>query len=541
MTLLSKSFLLFAIILLLAVALRVWGLDRDSPSVDLVPDEATWTDEGTLALPALEAIRGDAPLIGSDNLAAGAHPFYNAMLDATFRVLGPGRVQGRALSILFGILGLVALARLGKIVWSRAGALLAMGLGATGFFSIVFDRLILTEGPLVALLSVLALAGVQAQSALGGLVVGIALGLVAVGVKLYALSLLPALAVLYALRRRRLLFPFLFGVGIILLAWQAFWVPHIPNYPGYVQSRLTEENMGLAEPLQIVLQVFLAGLPGYFFPYQIALLFLACLEGLALLLSPRRWFQQAPDLLLLALVWLPVALALPSFFRYMPTRYFLPAFPALVVLALAGLERLWNGEPLPRAGTKYRMAIGIGVGFFFLFQVAPPLPLFGDYARWIPVLGLFSPLLFYRLTTRTQPGWGWSKNTRIGIVTILLSFHLLMQGALYWFGIVQSRSDLAGVATNLSVALPPNAIVTGRMAGTLALLSNHRALSMYTQISPDFVANLSRQGPVWILILEGDEKLVTPQVQTDLVEQASFPVAFSHAVRSLTIWRFQPK
>jgi 4-amino-4-deoxy-L-arabinose transferase-like glycosyltransferase len=541
MTFWLKSSLLFATILVLAFVLRVWGIDRDSPSVDILPDDAAWTDEGTLALPAIDAVRGYDSLSNSAALPAGLHPVYNVILYETFKLFGAGRIQGRAISVLFGVLGLVALARLGKILWPDMGALLALALGGFGFFPVIFDRLILVEGPLVALLSVLTLLGVQTQSALGALSVGIGLGLVAVGVKLHALSLLIPLALLYALRRRRLLLPFLIGVGIVLLVWRALWIPQFPGYVGYIGSRMTEQNMGLAEPLQVLLQVFLAGLPGYFFPYQISLLFLACIEILAFLLAPRRWIQSSPDLLLVALIWLPIALAGPSLFRYVPTRYFIPAFPALALLAIAGIRRLWDGNPLPQAARRFRFAIGLGMGAFFLFQTTRPLPLFRDLSLWIPILGLSSPLLFYWLTTRTRPGLGWSQSSRFRIIALLLFFHFFLQGGLYWAGVVQSRSDLPQAAADLSATLPSNAILAGPMAGTMALLSTQRASPIFSRIDSEFLDNLSPSGPVWILILEGDENLVTPQVQADLVQGKIFPVGYSYKVQYMKVWQVERK
>ncbi len=532
---------LATVLLLLSVTLRVWGLDRDSPSVDVLPDEATWTDEGTLAVPALAAIRGDTALSSVNALPAGIHPFYNEILYTAFQLAGPGRIQGRLVSLVFGVLGLLALAQLGRLIWSESGSLLALALGGTSFFSIVFDRLILTEGPLVALLSTVALLGVQAQSTLGGLATGIALGLVAVGIKLHALALLPALALFYVLRRRRVLLPFLIGVAVVLVAWQIFWIPQVPSYTGYIQDRFTEPQMGLAGPFQVMFQVFLAGLPGYFLPYQIALLFFACLEVLAFLLAPRRWLRESNDLVLLALLWLPCALAGPSLFRYMPTRYFIPAFPSLALLAIAGIKRLWTGESLPEASGKVRFAIGLGMGLFFLFQVAPPLPLFGTNASLIPVLGLPAPLLFYWLTTRTRPGLGLSKNVRIAVLIVLLSFHFLLQAGLYWAGVIRSRADVAQIAANLTAELPSNAILTGRMAGSVALFSDQRAVPMYHQIDSQFIDGLAKYGPVWVLVLQGDEKLVTRQVQDLMMPEGVFPIGYSHESQYLKAWRYTGK
>ncbi len=536
-----EFFILLLTLFALGFLLRVWGLDRDPPSIDVLPDEAPWTDEGTLALPALELVRGAQSLTDGATLLAGVHPLYQATLYGTFQLFGPGRLQGRLFSVLAGMLGLVALARLGGMLWPRSGTLLALALGATGFFLVVFDRSILTEGPLAAGLTIVAWLGLSARSARGAWAVGAAIGLLAVGLKLHALAMLPAFGVLYLLRYRRLLIPLIVGFAMVVLAWRALWIPVVPSYSGYIGQRLTEQNMGIADPLQVIIQLFLAGLPGYFFPYQIALLFLTGLEAVALMLAPRRWLGQAPDLLVVASVWLVAALAGASLFKYMPARYYLTAVPPLILLAIAGVKRLLYGTPFPLASKPLRWTVGLVLGLFLLFQVAPPLPLFGEWALVIPVLGIPAPFLVYWITSRTRPGWEWPQRTRLALLAGLLSFHFLFQAGLYWAGVVQSRPDLAHVAATLTGMLPPDAIVTGRLAGTIALMSPLRGEHQYKWVDRSFLDSLRRDGPVWLLVLQGDEKFIEPKVRAGAIPSARFPVGYSQKVRDLQVLEYVPE
>ncbi len=74
----------------------------------------------------------------------------------------------------------------------------------------------------------------------------------------------------------------------------------------------------------------------------------------------------------------------------------------------------------------------LGLWLFFLFQAAPPLPVFGDRAQWIPLLGV-ARAVGHLLANHTYPaGWGLAAGLRHLFVALLLSFHFLFQSGLYW-------------------------------------------------------------------------------------------------------------
>ena len=529
----------FVLILILGIVLRVWGLERDSPSVDIYPDEATWTDEGVLATPARIAALGSGAPSSAVSLPMVAHPLYESALAQTFRLFGVGRLQGRWLSVVVGLVGLIALALLGKHVWAETGALLALACGAIGFFNVVLDRSIMLEGSLVTLLSVIALVGLRSRSPWGAFVTGAALAAVVVGIKLHALALAPALIVLYAMRRRNALAPFLLGMGVVLILWRFFWTPLVPGYAGYLETRLTEPYMGLANPLEVIVHLVFAGLGGYFFPYQIALLFFAMLEVVGLLLSPRQWLREVSDVTLVAVCWLAVALAGPSLFRYMPARYFAPALAPIFLLAIAGMRRAWQGAPIPSSSRRARLWTSVGLGFFFLFQIAPPLPIFGDAARWIPILGLPAPIIFFWVTTRTAPGWGWSARARAILVSVLLLFHFVFQTALFAIGFGSNGSDLAKAATALA-AVEPKPVIVGRLAESLALFAPLDATSIYSSISLVQLEQLAQTRSVLVLVLAEDENLIAPSARPHLAHPRVFPIHYSSKSPWLTVYQFDP-
>jgi hypothetical protein len=175
---------------------------------------------------------------------------------------------------------------------------------------------------------------------------------------------------------------------------------------------------------------------------------------------------------------------------------------------------------------------------FLLFQVAPPLPIFGSMAQWIPLLGLPAPLIMFWVTSRVQPGWGLASRTREFVVAAILVFHFVFQGGLYGIGVANARADLASAAA-LARTFPENAIVTGRVGATLALMAPVRGVSVYTFVSRPYLEELAKAGPVWLFVLEGDEKLVDEHVWACTRRVSTFPVGYSQTVRYLTAYRYE--
>lgn len=536
MTTSTKRSVLILCLLLLAFALRVWGPDRDPPSTDLQPDIGLWSDEGTIALPSLETIRGESCLC--DGLAIISRPLHEVLLQMSFALLGAGSIQGRLLSVATGMLGLVALAGLAKSAWPDVGAFLALAFAGTGFFFVLFDRLILTEGLVVAFLSIIALAGIRSRKLWSACVTGAILGVAATGLKLHALDLLPGLVLLYALRRRRLLIPFLLSLGIVLLVWRVFWIAQVPQYTGYIETRLVGGQLGLLSPAEAIIQVLLMGLPAFYLPYQIPLLLLSTIEGLAFLLSPRQWLRRVPDSILVALPWLLMALVAASLFRYAPTRYFHIASPALVLLAIGGARRLWEGRAFPVRRAIVRNAVALGLGLLLIVQVAPPLPVFGPWQQWMPLFGISVVPLFLWLASQTSPGWNLSANTRWSILGALLVFQLFLQGGLYFVGVVQSRPDLKNAAGELAAKLPANAILAGRLSAGMALLAPLRSAPALDQISVDFLDKLATKGSVWLLVLDEDADRIDPRAWRLLAYKIEFPVNYSTKSQWLRVYQF---
>ncbi len=521
-------------LLLLAATLRLWGLDRDPPPYNVLPDAAPWTDEGTIGLPAVEAASGEVPL--GTALADGTRPVQRLILYGAFELLGPGKAQGRLVSVFFGLLGLAALAALSATIWPVWGPLLALLVGATGFYFVAYDRLLLTEGPLIALMALLTLAALRARSRPAALAAGAGIALLTVGFKLHAIALLPALGLVYLLRRRQLLLPLLAGCVVPLLAWRLLFVTQAaPSYPAYFDQRLNSQRLGLVSPMTAVLQFFDAGLPAYFLTYQIPLLILASVEGLAFLLSPRRWLHRVKDVQIVALVWLVTIMAGDSLFRYLPPRYFHIASPALLLLAIGGARRIWAAIPFPESHEEVQVVAAVIAGWFLIYQAIAPVKLFGRPAIWMVLTGIALILaLFVTLGGKRRPG---SRFAAFLVGTLLL-LQLATQGSLYYRGIALSRPDLARANAAMASRLPPDAVITGRLAGTLALSGSLHAVPNLDNVSLAFLEKLAAQQPVWVLVLQRDQFLIDPKAWPYLYPDGGFAVDYSNGQRSVTIYRF---
>ena len=527
---------LFVALLVFAAALRLWGLDHDPPAYDVLPDAAPWTDEGTIGVPALRAAEGQITL--SQALSDGVRPLHRLLLYGAFKLVEPARLAGRLLSVLVGVLGLLGLAALGGTIWPSVGPLLVLLLAGTGFFFVAYDRLLLTEGPLLALLALLTLAGLRIRSSRwAALAVGAGVSLLAVGFKLHALALAPALAALYGLRRRRLFLPFLAGLALVLAAWRLMLIPtSAPQYLNYLDDRVAGQRFGLVGFGPALLQVFEAGLPADYLTYQWPVLLLAVFECLAFLLSPRRWLREANDTTLVALVWLAAAMVGAGVFRYLPPRYFHMASAALLLVALAGAYRFTMALPLPRAPAWTLILVSLVTTAFLLGQLVGPLAYLNTAAFAEPLLGLPSLVAFI---VALAAGRTWSQRGRSAFLGGLLVCQVAVQGGLYSAGILQTQPALARIAATLAVTLPPDAVVTGRLAGTMALAAPQLdGVPMLDNISLRSVETMVAQGPVWVLILRGDGPRVASEIKPYLVLEESFPVDYSRYQRSVEVYRF---
>jgi len=302
-----------------------------------------------------------------------------------------------------------------------------------------------------------------------------------------------------------------------------------------VPERVVDERWGLVSLPTALLQIFGAGWPAGYLPYQFPLLLFAILEVINGVLSPRRWWLKAPDAVLVSAIWLPIALVGASVFAYVPARYFHFASPPLLLLAVAGIRRFWGGQPFPAAKHFVRLGIVLVLGPWLAIQMIPPALYLRNWTRWVLLIGLPVPLCMYWLMSRISTGWQMADRIRHSWIAGLLTLQLLIQGGLYYLGVVRPSDNMARAAAELAVRLPENARLVGRLSRTFALLgpmSGRDDIEYVTVLEWERNENDS----VWVLLLEGDESLVSSDVWPLLDLAARFPVDYARFSKALSLY-----
>jgi hypothetical protein len=124
------------------------------------------------------------------------------------------------------------------------------------------------------------------------------------------------------------------------------------------------------------------------------------------------------------------------------------------------------------------------------------------------------------------------------VVGALVLLQLVTQGSLYYRGIALSRPNLEQADSVMAGILPPDAIITGRLAGTMGLSSTIRAVPDLDGVSLSFLQSLSAEQPVWVLVLQRDEFLIDPKAWPYLFRDAAFPVDYGTGQQSVSVYRF---
>ncbi|RLE15930.1 MAG: hypothetical protein DRJ14_09455, partial [Acidobacteria bacterium] len=118
----------FVLLLLIGIGLRFHGLTNRSYWLDELYSASLSQPEHT----ARTIIRG---------CARDVHPpLYQLLLWQAYRTCGYNELTGRALSAIFGILGLVAIFLLGTTLWNRKAGLMALAITSPLFFHVYYSQ-----------------------------------------------------------------------------------------------------------------------------------------------------------------------------------------------------------------------------------------------------------------------------------------------------------------------------------------------------------------------------------------------------------------
>ena len=344
----------------LCIAVRLIALTADPPPW-LSWSTGLSTDEGYYTLDARhEALFGTlAPGNFHDRLLS---PLLSVLQQGVFTLFGPGLMQARLISVIFGLLTIwVFWLALRRAYDPRTADLGALFLGFAPPFAL-YNRLALQETPTVFWL-VLAFALWTMGSRLGGLLFGASLGVACV---FKSLAVIAAPVVLVppefppapnnggARASRLRLFriaPPLLGAGGTLLLYFAFWYsPHHAELSRMATFyRLHQMQPHSLVSLGLNIRRGLIGGERGVFPYLLALLPVPCLLAGLAIWKWRQWTQADKYLAL----WLAGGLLFCLLSSYAPSRYYVLFLPPLAGLAARSLAHWTRTTQLAIVGVFF--------------------------------------------------------------------------------------------------------------------------------------------------------------------------------------------
>ncbi len=381
----SLVFLLF----LLICGLRMVHISADPP-VELSWSGGLFFDEGALAHNARNKV-----LFNAWKLDEWNDFYYSPLLTyikwAVFSLFGIGLPQLRIVPILFSWLTLIVLYLALRVTLKRFDAAIAVFLLGTNYIFLMYNRIGLTETPLL-LLAVLTLYFWQLAlqekkfrwSAWWMFLAGLSCFAVYIfkALLIYFLPVpLTSMLLLFVLakqktERSRLLYLsgfFLAGMAVAIMLWLALF--YYPNYDVIHQAGDFVKTLSIPHSLQAFLtNVSRNPFFSIFFKTPVTL-FMAWgyLLYLLYLIFHKRTTLQPVDLFLG--FWFCAHFFFFSGYSYRPTRYYIPVIPAMSVLAARGITRIAGIKEFrfPYKVSKYFWGccwlIGVILGVYWLIPV----------------------------------------------------------------------------------------------------------------------------------------------------------------------------
>lgn len=503
--------ILVAAALVAGFALRAIDLGADPPP-DLSWSSAIYSDEAHNALSARNlALYGRWQV--DDYAPFVVYPWLNLFTGAVLRVAGTGLVQLRLVSLLAGVLLILAMYHVGRTAGRRAGALAAL-VTAFAYPLVMYSRLGLAEMTQVALVAAtvafLARAG---TSRLAAALSGCAAFAAILFVKVSALFI-PAAALLLFVHelirarrapaeRRSLLVQsgwWLAGAALPLALWLALiFIPHRETWLQYVIHHSFGAKAGHPDgPVAYLLNAFSVGAASRLFARVPAVAAL----GFALLPAFARRRSAA-----FAALVLVAGVVMLGYGYYHPPRYELFAIVPLIVGFVLTLDRLLTGEA--RLGHPWPRLSGVILYGLWLWPLALQLlyrrP--GPNALLIALLvGLAASSALWALHRSTGGGLRLGAPAlRIGLAALLAAITLGRDVTQYaaWYG---SRTTvMRDAARDIDAALPDNAVTGGFWAPALLAASAKRALFISDQWGANTTDPVGRFGLTHLVIADENE------------------------------------
>lgn len=472
-----KEWLGLALILIVAATLRVQHIKADPPA--LIPavsgSAGIYFDEGIYCHNARNKI-----LFGRWITDEWNPIVYNAPLTLlyflAFKLFGVSLVTVKALSILFGLCGIMLFFVGLRTYLGPPHALGLTALFALDFYGVMYNRIGLLENfsSLCFLASFALFAGSRGRPRMS-FFLGMTATVAALSKYLFAFfPIAAALAVAYQARKRsdlRSFLAFLAGALAVGLPWFAgIYLPFRPTFGkiggGWGMLSLPR-SIG-----QALSNLAHNPLPRYLQLVPAAAILLALFGGLIFIKLVRAKKVRPEPIDVFVLLWIVGGVVSMGLLNYRPMRYYIPVFPAFY---LAGSLLIRDRDRLrAEAGLFWPLTLVSAAFLFPVFRMMATRPsaffVFPPMLRGLIFLSFAGAVLFL-LVRKTR----WRPLLEGGLFVLMLAGPIFLYVRHFY---LTPTYDLER-ASRFFETLPPGSIVMGQEAPRLTLGTPHRALLAY--------------------------------------------------------------
>jgi len=472
-----KEWLGLALILAVAAALRLQHIKADPP--DLIPaisgSAGVYFDEGIYCHNARNKL-----LFGRWITDEWNPVVYNAPLTLlyflAFKMFGVSIVTVKALSILFGLCGIMLFFVGLRTYLGPPHALGLTALFALDFYGMMYNRIGLLENfSSLCFLASFALFAVSRGRPRMSFFLGMTTAVAALSKYLFAFfPIAAALAVAYESRKRsdrRSIPAFLAGALTIGLPW--FFGIYLPFRPTFGKIGAGWGMLSLPRSIgQAWSNLAHNPLPRYLQLAPAAALLLALFGGLALLKLVRAKKVSPEPIDLFVLLWIIGGVVSMGLLNYRPMRYYIPVFPAFY---LAGSLLLRDRDRIKQeAGIFWPLALLSAALLLPVFRMMGSRPsaffVFPPLLRGIVFLSFAGTVLFFLV--RKTP---WRPVLEGALLVLMLTGPVFLYVRHFYLAPTYDVER----ASRFFETLPPGSVVMGQEAPRLTLGTPFKALLSY--------------------------------------------------------------
>jgi len=403
---LSRQTILAVLILLLGFCFRAMHLTGDAPAGDISRSGVFYTDEGTYAHNAVNKALFGTWFLRDDYNAVANVPVFSLFQYATMKVLGIGLVPIRLGAVFYSLVSLLLLWSILK-AFDHTAAIIALVLGVSNYFFIIYNRLALLENLLILFLVIITgfLFRYHQRQKARWLMLATIFFVIGYFVKATIVFFLPVFLMTiyhtYDCWKKRIFQLAIFAsTSVILVAvWVHFWIfPHFHDWQYFQQLNISQKFPNSLLQVLVNYARYAANLKLFaFMPVTYTnFLFYAAFLVIAFFKRRRLSFPE-----LFFLTWAFSGILFLGFFAYSPPRFSLVLIPPIISLVAIFLSKLKQNQLDFRLLGRYLWLVLVIVGLICCVQV-----IFGIYriARdhhqflscYLPLLSLPLLLVLFR-------------------------------------------------------------------------------------------------------------------------------------------------